>query len=388
MMNAKRSGLVLAVALTALPVVALAQDLPEESYEFEGYDGYADDAPGYDDLPVEDPAQVPAPPPEAQGVTQATFEATLAPYGDWITVGSYGRVWRPHAHVVGANFRPYATGGRWEYTSHGWIWRSSYSWGWAPFHYGRWFHDAYAGWVWVPDTTWGPAWVDWRVGNGYVGWAPLAPRGWRAAASWYFVPAPYFRSPTLVRYIVPSHRHRHVYSVTTPFRRHVSWGARGWNAGPSVSYFRGWHRPAGGHRWVHRRYDARPTYSRPAYSRPAYSRPAYSRPAYQAPRHHGGYDRPRHQRPTYSRPVYQAPQQHRGYDRPRQDRPRQDRGGYERPRARGGEHRAPAYQGGGGHSRGPRYVIPERSGGNDRGRGDGRGRGRGGAEHRRFSTGR
>ncbi len=31
------------------------------------------------------------------------------------------------------------------------------------------------GWVWVPGDEWAPAWVSWRKGNDYVGWAPLPP---------------------------------------------------------------------------------------------------------------------------------------------------------------------------------------------------------------------
>jgi hypothetical protein len=30
-------------------------------------------------------------------------------------------------------------------------------------------------WIWVPDVEWAPAWVTWRVGGGYIGWAPRAP---------------------------------------------------------------------------------------------------------------------------------------------------------------------------------------------------------------------
>jgi hypothetical protein len=30
-------------------------------------------------------------------------------------------------------------------------------------------------WVWVPGYEWGPAWVSWRTGGNYVGWAPLPP---------------------------------------------------------------------------------------------------------------------------------------------------------------------------------------------------------------------
>src|SRR5690606_30832615 len=47
--------------------------------------------------------------------------------------------------------------------------------GWAPFHYGRWVHTPHRGWGWVPGYEWGPAWVDWRSGGGYYGWAPMGP---------------------------------------------------------------------------------------------------------------------------------------------------------------------------------------------------------------------
>src|SRR5258708_6095602 len=44
-----------------------------------------------------------------------------------------------------------------------------------PFHYGRWIREPRFGWLWVPDLTWGPAWVCWRHAetDGYIGWAPL-----------------------------------------------------------------------------------------------------------------------------------------------------------------------------------------------------------------------
>ena len=35
--------------------------------------------------------------------------------------------------------------------------------------------DAALGLVWSPDTTWGPAWVNWRHNDSYYGWAPLPP---------------------------------------------------------------------------------------------------------------------------------------------------------------------------------------------------------------------
>ncbi len=106
----------------------------------------------------------------------AQFDETLAPYGNWLDDETYGRVWQPSADVVGDDFSPYATGGRWMLSEYGWTWLSDWDWGWAPFHYGRWLAVADRGWCWMPGTLWGPAWVSWRSGGGYVGWAPLAPR--------------------------------------------------------------------------------------------------------------------------------------------------------------------------------------------------------------------
>ena len=99
------------------------------------------------------------------------FHQRLSPYGRWETHASYGEVWRPR---VAAGWRPYTTG-HWVYTDYGWTWAADESWGWAPFHYGRWYQDPSRGWGWVPGTVWAPAWVDWRNGGGYVGWAALPP---------------------------------------------------------------------------------------------------------------------------------------------------------------------------------------------------------------------
>ncbi|MFX8813069.1 DUF6600 domain-containing protein, partial [Acinetobacter baumannii] len=74
-----------------------------------------------------------------------------------------------------AGFTPYRTGGHWVYSNAGWAWASDYNWGWAPFHYGRWAFDPMYGWFWVPGYEWAPAWVSWRSGGGYYGWAPLSP---------------------------------------------------------------------------------------------------------------------------------------------------------------------------------------------------------------------
>jgi hypothetical protein len=98
------------------------------------------------------------------------FYAPLSPYGQWVDVGAYGRCWRPAQVEVG--WRPYANG-HWELTDNGWYWESDEPWAWATYHYGRWEMTPGYGWIWVPQTEWAPAWVSWRSGGGYVGWAPL-----------------------------------------------------------------------------------------------------------------------------------------------------------------------------------------------------------------------
>lgn len=103
----------------------------------------------------------------------ADFDAPLSECGTWVEVGTYGRCWRPSGVVVG--WRPYCDG-HWEWTDCGWYWVSDERWAWACYHYGYWVWDPGFGWVWIPGIEWGPAWVSWRMGGGYIGWAPLAPR--------------------------------------------------------------------------------------------------------------------------------------------------------------------------------------------------------------------
>jgi hypothetical protein len=98
--------------------------------------------------------------------------------GNWIEVEGYGYGWQPDVAVNDSNWRPYADG-YWAYTDDGWTWVSYEDFGWATYHYGRWANLSDYGWVWFPgsDLDWGPAWVSWRTGGDYVGWAPLPPRG-------------------------------------------------------------------------------------------------------------------------------------------------------------------------------------------------------------------
>ncbi len=103
------------------------------------------------------------------------FYNNLNQGGNWIEVGDYGYCWQPSVAVSNPGWRPYSDG-YWAYTNVGWTWVSYEDFGWATYHYGRWSRLRNHGWVWMPGREWGPAWVSWRTGGDYVGWAPLPPR--------------------------------------------------------------------------------------------------------------------------------------------------------------------------------------------------------------------
>ncbi|MEY2547939.1 MAG: hypothetical protein QOD64_521 [Verrucomicrobiota bacterium] len=109
------------------------------------------------------------------------FYDNLGDGGSWIEAGDYGYCWQPSVAASNTSWRPYADG-YWAYTDQGWTWISYEDFGWATYHYGRWIRLRGRGWVWVPGREWGPAWVSWRTGGDYVGWAPLPPR--RAGEYW------------------------------------------------------------------------------------------------------------------------------------------------------------------------------------------------------------
>ncbi len=168
------------------------------------------------------------------------FYDELAPYGEWIDDPNHGYIWLPDA---GPDFRPYATNGHWVMTSYGNTWMSNYSWGWAPFHYGRWIHTDYYGWAWVPGYEWGPAWVSWRNGGGYYGWAPLGPRmGIQVhlhvnipSFHWVFVPQRYVCSPYVYRYYTPHRNIVNIYNRTTIINNTYVYNNRTYISGPRRS---------------------------------------------------------------------------------------------------------------------------------------------------------
>ena len=125
--------------------------------------------------PAETAAAYPPEPPPGEMVSDGGFYDSLAPYGNWVNVGGYGWCWQPTVVTINPYWQPYFDCGRWVYSNCGWYWCSDYSWGWAPFHYGRWFNHHSMGWCWTPDHVWGPSWVSWRYTDSYCGWAPLPP---------------------------------------------------------------------------------------------------------------------------------------------------------------------------------------------------------------------
>ena len=158
------------------------------------------------------------------GAENEPFYDDLTPYGDWVYVSGPGWAWVPYN--LPAGWRPYQLG-HWVFTDQGWTWASDENFGWAVYHYGRWCNDPARGWVWIPGTEWGPAWVAWHEGGGYVGWAPLpwqvrveAGVNWAGvnislqSSSWCFVNARNLVDPGLRNYVVPPARNVNLVQIT------------------------------------------------------------------------------------------------------------------------------------------------------------------------------
>jgi len=123
------------------------------------------------------------------------FHPALDAHGTCTEDPTYGTVWTPSTAETGPGFVPYVSGGHWVYGDD-YAWSSDYTWGWAPFHYGRWVHLEARGWSWIPGRDYAPAWVEWRRGDAYVGWSPAPPlfawRGGVAVTLGFAPPAPPF----------------------------------------------------------------------------------------------------------------------------------------------------------------------------------------------------
>jgi hypothetical protein len=196
-------------------------------------------------------------PPEG-GVTISYFYDSLSPYGSWIMVdGTW--LWQPTVVLTDRSWRPYCHRGRWVWTDWGWAWHSDYSWGWAPFHYGRWTCHPRHGWMWAPDTVWGPAWVHWRASDAHYAWAPLPPaaryetgigfsyHGKHVNVGFHFglverdyafVPVQRFCEPVLTPHMLPPTHVTNVYNNTTIIQNNYTYNDnRIINTGPGVERY-------------------------------------------------------------------------------------------------------------------------------------------------------
>ncbi len=170
----------------------------------------------------------------------ADFEEPLSASGAWVDLPTYGHVWVPAEEVVGQGYVPYATGGQWVATDAGWVFQSQWDndFGWAVYHYGRWVYTDDYGWAWIPDVEWGPAWVDWRYGGAYVGWAPLGPVGVALVPGAYvFVETRYIGDPGFIRYRVPGAQVGVAYGATVASGEYRMNGGARWALGPPASHF-------------------------------------------------------------------------------------------------------------------------------------------------------
>ncbi|MDB5109326.1 MAG: hypothetical protein JWR67_440 [Mucilaginibacter sp.] len=178
----------------------------------------------------------------AQNISEQDFYDNLAPYGTWVNDPRYGDVWVPDAED---GFMPYGTSGHWVLTDYGNTWVSDYPWGWATFHYGRWHYDDYYGWEWIPGYEWAPAWVSWRQGGGYYGWAPLMPGISMSSAFgggynipdnyWVCAPQAYINSSNIYSYRVPHGRAINIIRNTTVINNTYVRGNQRYIAGPGAT---------------------------------------------------------------------------------------------------------------------------------------------------------
>jgi hypothetical protein len=236
---------VLSVAIASALAVRAAAQPPQQQPLAPPPEAGAEDgggvAPG--DFTPEQTLQPPTPQDDgSDGLT--TFRGQLSGYdAKWVDTKDKGEVWVP---TVPANWRPY-TYGQWANTDQGWAWIDEQPWGWATSHYGRWAYDQDLGWAWVPGTVWAPAWVAWREGGGYVGWAPLPPTvGFTAGVGldfgevtissgfFTFVGERDFLAPRLEAVIVPSSRNAAIVPGAAFFSNYALVNNRIVNRGVSV----------------------------------------------------------------------------------------------------------------------------------------------------------
>jgi hypothetical protein len=82
-------------------------------------------------------------------------QSDLNYYGAYTNVPGYGMMWQPY--FAGVGWDPFMNGAWGWYPGFGYMFASSYPWGWMPYRYGSWMFVPGFGWMWQPGG-WG-SWV-------------------------------------------------------------------------------------------------------------------------------------------------------------------------------------------------------------------------------------
>jgi len=127
---------------------------------------------------------------QPQRAAARRLPASPAPYGAWVDDGATDTCGSPPSTRIGSRTST-APGRDGRRLTLG-VGRAL---GLDVFTYGRWALSPVFGWVWVPGDVWGPAWVDWFSGDGFVGWAPLSPFGGVVVSNFVFVNEANFCDP-------------------------------------------------------------------------------------------------------------------------------------------------------------------------------------------------
>ncbi|HEX7838826.1 MAG TPA: DUF6600 domain-containing protein, partial [Kofleriaceae bacterium] len=215
-----------AAFLCAMPSLAAAQ--PSVSVNV-GVEAGADT---YDTEPPGDPVE-----------STDVFYDQLSPYGVWVDEPDVGRVFVPDT----PDYVPYTTG-HWQNTNLGFVWVSAEPHAWATTHYGRWaYSNSYGRWYWLPDTAWGPSWVEWRQTGSHFGWAPLAPEvvvraGWQPPPqSWHYCGAEHILDANVGRYYEPRERVVVIHREARPIEHYSTIGRVKVVVGPHAATLREHH---------------------------------------------------------------------------------------------------------------------------------------------------
>lgn len=102
-------------------------------------------------------------------------------YGEWLWDDLYGYVWRTdfNDYYPGGTWQPYYFG-QWREANGQLFWVPVEKWGWVPYHLGLWVWNKKRGWLWIPGSSFSPAWVSWGFLGEYCMWKPWS------FTDWYF----------------------------------------------------------------------------------------------------------------------------------------------------------------------------------------------------------